>query len=100
MQMALNILTGTTTPDPKDGHTHQYLVRISEKGVISGGITSAHNGHFHQITQLTRTNLEIEEKVDPGPESGSYHEIVLSESDFFKHLYENIAKEIEASEED
>jgi hypothetical protein len=49
---------GETYPDPTDGHTHQFYVRLDGDGrVISGG-TTAERGHSHSISSHTFTDYD------------------------------------------
>ena len=50
-------VTGVTEPDPDDGHTHNYLVMLDPlNNPISGG-TDVTDGHRHDITTHTFTNI-------------------------------------------
>ena len=50
------VRTGTTEPDPTDGHTHYFMVLVDETNrPISGG-TSEDFGHSHNISTHTVTD--------------------------------------------
>lgn len=50
-------VSGVTSADPTDGHTHTYLIVVNElNSPISGG-TSFDNGHAHTITTHTVTDV-------------------------------------------
>lgn len=55
-------VSGTTEPDPTDGHTHTYLVLLDALNrPISGG-TGVTDGHSHRIVSHTVTELAVDPK--------------------------------------
>lgn len=50
-------LSGTTSADPSDGHTHTYLVIVDELNKPISGSTSFDNGHAHTISSHTVTDV-------------------------------------------
>lgn len=48
--------SGTTEPDPFDGHTHTFFVQLDDNGRPITGATSVSNGHSHNITTHTVTD--------------------------------------------
>lgn len=51
----VQMVTGTTEPDPSDGHTHDFFVLLDGEGKIVGGGTTDTNGHHHPIRRHTFT---------------------------------------------
>lgn len=51
-------VTGETQPDPFDGHTHTYLVKMDEEGNIERGFTSigGPDNHRHTISRMSITD--------------------------------------------
>jgi len=49
---------GETQPDPFDGHTHIYLVKMDDKGNLERGFTSKNgpDNHRHTISRLSVTD--------------------------------------------
>lgn len=50
------IRTGTTEPDPIDGHTHYFMVMVGADNRPKSGGTSDTDGHSHTITSHTVTD--------------------------------------------
>lgn len=48
--------TGTTEPDPIDGHTHQFIAIVDDVGRAVQGGTDETNGHSHLISGPTVTD--------------------------------------------
>lgn len=38
-----------------NGHTHMFFVHLNEQGLVTGGITSEDEGHFHTIVRASFT---------------------------------------------
>jgi len=51
-------LIGVTEPDPDDGHTHGFYVRLDANGRVLGGGTTVVNGHDHPIVSHTYTDFD------------------------------------------
>lgn len=49
------LVLAATEPDPVDGHTHIFAIKIDEDGKIVEGRTSTVNGHSHAISRGTAT---------------------------------------------
>lgn len=49
------IVTGSTEPDPFDGHTHTFTVVIGAENKVISGTTGETDGHTHKITTHTLT---------------------------------------------
>jgi hypothetical protein len=49
------LITGTTSPDLLDGHTHAYIVTVDALNKPVSGSTSETNGHTHAIARHTVT---------------------------------------------
>lgn len=47
--------TGSTYPDPFDGHTHEFVVMFDADGEIVGGGTDVVQNHSHKIGRYTYT---------------------------------------------
>lgn len=54
----LDSYSGTTEPDPNDGHTHEFFVMLDDDAKIISGGTSESAGHSHPITRHTFTGEE------------------------------------------
>lgn len=50
------LIVAMTEPDPEDGHTHYFAIKVDENGKVVEGLTSTANGHAHSITKGTATN--------------------------------------------
>lgn len=50
------VRTGTTEPDPFDGHTHYFMVMVDETNRPKSGGTSEDEGHSHTISTHTVTD--------------------------------------------
>ncbi|NIQ13987.1 MAG: hypothetical protein GTO02_06175 [Candidatus Dadabacteria bacterium] len=95
--MTINILIGRTDPDPNDGHTHEYSLRLSGRGVLKGGVTSTQNNHYHLISCLyeTEKGLAIMEEFK---EMDHVHTFDIMESEFIKNIIQTRDKELESKE--
>lgn len=53
-------LLAETEPDPEDGHTHLFAIRIDDEGKIVEGKTSSTNGHSHMVVRGTATEVAVD----------------------------------------
>lgn len=56
----VRIHVGETEPDPFDGHTHYFTVYVDDDGRPIMGGTSYTNGHAHNISTHTSTDIAFE----------------------------------------
>lgn len=49
------IVYGSTEEDPRDGHSHQFLITLGKEGNVLFGGTAVVDGHSHAINRATYT---------------------------------------------